>query len=162
MSTPTPLLSALRLASRRTATSLRPLLPTAQRRALASVTPQHNFPIRAPAAPVPIPSYTHRAFASSSGRSPADEIAERLQEMYSEAKDEFEIACESTEANATYAQDDRDVTREELEKLKKAWAEAIEGEGEVQQELKGRAFGQRIKELENAVIALEERAIEES
>lgn len=82
--------------------------------------------------------------------------------MYAEAKDEFEIACESTEANATYAQDDRDVTREELEKLKKAWAEAIEGEGEVQQELKGRAFGQRIKELEHAVIALEERAIEES
>lgn len=162
MSTPTPLFSALRLASRRTATSLRPLLPTAQRRALASVTAQHNFPTRAPAAPVPIPSYTNRAFASSSGRSPADEIAERLQQMYAETKDEFEIAVESTEANAVYAQDDRDVTREELEKLKKAWEEAIEGEGEVQTELKGRAFAQRIKELENAVVALEQRATEEA
>ncbi|KFY37191.1 hypothetical protein V495_07318 [Pseudogymnoascus sp. VKM F-4514 (FW-929)] len=160
MSTPTPLLSALRLASRRTATSLRPVLQ--QRRALASVTSQHNFPIRAPAAPVPIPSYTHRAFASSSGRSPADEIAERLQQMYAETKDEFEIAVESTEANAVYAQDDRDVTREELDKLKKAWEEAIEGEGEVQTELKGRAFAQRIKELENAVIALEQKATEEA
>ncbi|KFY01302.1 hypothetical protein V490_00993 [Pseudogymnoascus sp. VKM F-3557] len=160
MSTPTPLLSALRLASRRTATSLRPVLQ--QRRALASVTSQHNFPIRAPAAPVPIPSYMHRAFASSSGRSPADEIAERLQQMYAETKDEFEIAVESTEANAVYAQDDRDVTREELDKLKKAWEEAIEGEGEVQTELKGRAFAQRIKELENAVIALEQKATEEA
>ncbi|KFX91679.1 hypothetical protein O988_07630 [Pseudogymnoascus sp. VKM F-3808] len=160
MSTPTPLLSALRLASRRTASSLRPVLQ--QRRALASVTSQHNFPIRAPAAPVPIPSYTHRAFASSSGRSPADEIAERLQQMYAETKDEFEIAVESTEANAVYAQDDRDVTREELDKLKKAWEEAIEGEGEVQTELKGRAFAQRIKELENAVIALEQKATEEA
>jgi type IV secretory pathway VirD2 relaxase len=82
--------------------------------------------------------------------------------MYAETKDEFEIAVESTEANAVYAQDDRDVTREELDKLKKAWEEAIEGEGEVQTELKGRAFAQRIKELENAVIALEQKATEEA
>lgn len=81
--------------------------------------------------------------------------------MYAETKDEFEIAVESTESNAVYAQEDRDATRDELEKLKKAWEEAIEGEGELQEELKGRAFGQRIKELENAVIALEEKAMEE-
>jgi hypothetical protein len=82
--------------------------------------------------------------------------------MYAEAKDEFEIAVESTEANAVYAQSDRDATREELDKLKNAWEKAIAGKGEVQQELKSRPIGQRIRELENAVVALEMRGTEEA
>lgn len=81
-----------------------------------------------------------------------------MQQMYAEAKDEFEIAVESTEGNALYAQSDRDATREELEKLKKAWEEAIRGEGELQEELKRRPIGQRIRELENAVDELDRSA----
>lgn len=81
--------------------------------------------------------------------------------MYAEVKDEFEIAVESTEANAVYAQSDRDATREELEKLKKAWKEALDMEEEVKQDLMKRPIGQRIRELENAVEELERQGRED-
>ena len=81
--------------------------------------------------------------------------------MYAEVKDEFEIAVESTEANAVYAQSDRDATREELEKLKKAWTEALKMEEEVKQDLMKRPIGQRIRELENAVEELERQGRED-
>ena len=74
--------------------------------------------------------------------------------MYAEAKDEFEIAVESTDANAVYAQSDREAAREELEKLKRAWREVPE---ESRRELKERGIGGRIRELEGAVEELERR-----
>jgi chaperonin cofactor prefoldin len=77
--------------------------------------------------------------------------------MYAEARDEFEIAVESTEAHAVYAQSDRDATREELEKLKRAWQEALFGPAEVVEDLKKRPIAQRIRELENALEGLEKR-----
>lgn len=57
-----------------------------------------------------------------------------------------------------YAADDRAAAREELNNLKEMFQKAIEGEdGE---EVK-RRVGQRIRELDNAVEALEKSAIED-
>ena len=81
--------------------------------------------------------------------------------MYAEVKDEFEIAVESTEAHAVYAQSDRDATREELEKLKKAWVDALELDAETVEDLKRRPISQRIRELENAVEELERQGRED-
>ncbi|KAL8946672.1 MAG: hypothetical protein Q9222_006958, partial [Ikaeria aurantiellina] len=70
----------------------------------------------------------------------------------------FDIAHEETTKHSVYAADDRQAAREELENVKKAYAEAIEGEGgdEVR-----RRIGQRIRELENGVKDMEERAMED-
>ena len=55
-----------------------------------------------------------------------------------------------------YAADDRAAAQEELQKLKAVFAEAVKGEGgeEIQ-----RRIGGRIRELERAVEAMEERAV---
>jgi hypothetical protein len=88
----------------------------------------------------------------------ADEIIEEIQEQYGTARDEFEIASEETEKKTVYAADDRAAAREELEALKKMYEDALEGpEGE---EVK-RRVGQRIRELDNAVGAMEKSALEE-
>ncbi len=82
--------------------------------------------------------------------------------MYAETKDEFEIAVESTDAHAVYAQSDRDATREELEKLKKAYKEALETSEEVRMDFEKRPISQRIRELENAVEELERQGLEDN
>lgn len=139
-------------------------LCAAPRRTLASISTSAHTPMLAPKPAAPTPASftttTTRRHASSSGRSPADEVAEELQVVYGEAKDEFEIAVESTEANATYAGEDRAAAQEELERLRSVWKEALEGEAEVVEELKRRPIGQRIRELENAVEELERWANE--
>jgi hypothetical protein len=57
-----------------------------------------------------------------------------------------------------YAEDDRQAARQELTKLQEAYKEAIGGpDPEVGEEIK-RRVGQRIRELENAVAAMEEAA----
>lgn len=79
--------------------------------------------------------------------------------MYATAKDEFEIAAEETEANTVYAEEDRAAAREELTKVQEAYKAVLEGpDQEVAEEVK-RRIGQRIRELENAVIAMEEMAM---
>ena len=57
-----------------------------------------------------------------------------------------------------YAADDRAAAQDELAKLKEAFQAAVLAEGgeEIQ-----RRIGQRIRELDNAVTALEERAMEQ-
>jgi hypothetical protein len=93
-----------------------------------------------------------------SSLTPADEILEEIQEQYATARDEFEIASEETEKHSVYAADDRAAAREELNKLKEMFEEALEGpDGE---EVKSRV-GQRIRELENAVVNLEKSATED-
>jgi hypothetical protein len=88
----------------------------------------------------------------------ADDIIEEIQEQYATARDEFEIATEETEKKSVYAADDRAAAREELNNLKVMFQKAIEGEdGE---EVK-RRVGQRIRELDNAIIALENSAMED-
>ena len=88
----------------------------------------------------------------------ADDIIEEIQEQYATARDEFEIATEETEKKSVYAADDRAAAREELNNLKEMFQKAIEGDdGE---EVK-RRVGQRIRELDNAVEALEKSALED-
>jgi hypothetical protein len=82
---------------------------------------------------------------------------DKLQDQYASARDEFEMATEETEKKTLYAADDREAARTELELLKDMYADALEGkDGE---EIK-RRIGQRIRELDNAVQALEQSALE--
>lgn len=70
----------------------------------------------------------------------------------------LQIATEETEKKSVYAADDRAAAQEELQKLKEMYGSAIEGEyGE---EIK-RRVGQRLRELEQGILALEERAQED-
>jgi hypothetical protein len=86
---------------------------------------------------------------------------ESLQEMYATAKDEFEIAAEETERKTVYAADDRAAAREALTALQDAYQKSLrETSAEVAHEVQGRV-GQRIRELESAVLAMEERAKED-
>ncbi|TVY24757.1 hypothetical protein LHYA1_G005648 [Lachnellula hyalina] len=90
-------------------------------------------------------------------KSSADAIMEKLQDQYATARDEFEIAAEETEKKTVYAADDREAARTELDVLRGLYEEALGGaDGE---EVKKR-IGGRLRELENAVEALEESAIE--
>ena len=79
-------------------------------------------------------------------------------QSYATARDEFEIASEETEKKTVYAADDRAAAKEELEKLQVAFADAVNGVGgeEIQ-----RRIGQRVRELESAVKAMEEMAMED-
>ncbi|KAF2088992.1 hypothetical protein K490DRAFT_38236 [Saccharata proteae CBS 121410] len=77
---------------------------------------------------------------------------------YATARDEFEIAAEETEGNTVYAADDRAAAREEFDKLKQVYTAILEGPDKATAEEVKRRIGQRIRELESAVIAMEEQA----
>ncbi len=86
---------------------------------------------------------------------------ESLNELYSTARDEFEIAAEETEKKTVYAADDREAAVDALNMLKDSFQKALkETSPEVSKEIQGRV-GQRIRELENAVKAMEELAMED-
>ncbi|KAL8690309.1 MAG: hypothetical protein Q9218_004216 [Villophora microphyllina] len=71
---------------------------------------------------------------------------------------DFEIASEETDKKSVYAADDRVAAREELDYLKSVFEVAVQGDdGE---EIR-RRVGQRIRELERGVEAMEERAMED-
>jgi len=84
-----------------------------------------------------------------------DSVIEEITELYGTARDEFEIAAEETEKNTTYAADDRAAAREELDKLLEYYQGILEGDAAVAEEVK-RRVGQRIRELEQAVLGMEE------
>lgn len=96
-----------------------------------------------------------RSYASKSS---ADEAVEQIQEQYATARDEFEIAAEETEKNSVYAADDRAAAREELDALKALYEQALQDSDA--EEIKTRV-GHRIRELDHAVQALEQKALEE-
>ncbi|KAE8159959.1 hypothetical protein BDV40DRAFT_226930 [Aspergillus tamarii] len=130
-----------------------------------------------------------RSAQTSSGKSQADLMVEELQELYETAKDEFEIATDSTNGTTIYAASDRESARDALNQLSAVFAlyttempsyeESHQPQQtqpddsgsqmvstyfdpgdiapEVRQEVK-RRVGQRVRELANAVEALEERA----
>ncbi|KAF2141041.1 uncharacterized protein K452DRAFT_299102 [Aplosporella prunicola CBS 121167] len=125
---------------------------TAGARLQASVRPEPAWRVS--------PSIPQQQWRSFSAKSTADEKIEEIQELYATARDEFEIAAEETESNTVYAADDRAAAREELDKLKAAYEAVVGGpDKEVGDEVK-RRIGQRIRELDNAVVALEESAME--
>jgi hypothetical protein len=100
----------------------------------------------------------HPQIRTFSTKSSADSILEEIQDQYATARDEFEIATEETEKKSVYAAGDRAAAREELDALKIMFEKACEGpDGN---EVKSRV-GQRIRELDNAVVALEESALED-
>ena len=108
--------------------------------------------------PSPSPSAAFPSSRSYATKTTADETIEEIQEQYATARDEFEIATEETEKKSVYAADDRSAAREELVKLKELYAKALEGDDA--EEVK-RRVGQRIRELDNAVEALERSALED-
>lgn len=81
---------------------------------------------------------------------------EQIQDLYGTARDEFEMASEETEKNTTYAEEDRAAAREELDKLLEYYGGILEGGDRAVAEEVKRRVGQRIRELEQAVLALEE------
>lgn len=86
---------------------------------------------------------------------------ESLTDLYSTAKDEFEIAAEETEKKTVYAAEDREAAKEALANLKEAYEKAVkESAPDVAKEVQSRT-GPRIRELENAVTAMEEMAMED-
>lgn len=88
----------------------------------------------------------------------ADEKIEEITELYATAQDEFEIAMEETEKQTVYAEEDRTAAREELTKVQEAYKAVVEGpDSELASEVK-RRIGQRIRELEQGVAAMEEVA----
>ncbi|KAL3427380.1 hypothetical protein PVAG01_00889 [Phlyctema vagabunda] len=98
--------------------------------------------------PAPLIAVSRIQSRSYAAKSTADEILESITEQYATARDEFEIATEETEKKSVYAASDREAAREELEKLKELYEEALSGsDGE---EVK-RRVGQRIRELDSAV-----------
>jgi cell fate (sporulation/competence/biofilm development) regulator YlbF (YheA/YmcA/DUF963 family) len=84
---------------------------------------------------------------------------ESLNELYATARDEFEIAAEETEKKTVYAADDRAAASEAFQALKEGYDRVIrQGSPEVAKEVQERV-GQRIRELENAIMAMEEMAM---
>ena len=72
---------------------------------------------------------------------------------------QFEIAAEETQNNTVYAEEDRAAAREELTKVQEAYRAVVDGaDQEVAGEVK-RRIGQRIRELEQGVAAMEEAAL---
>ncbi|PLN85054.1 hypothetical protein BDW42DRAFT_161567 [Aspergillus taichungensis] len=73
--------------------------------------------LRAPTA------HTTRALTTSaSGKSQSDLIIEEIQELYETAKDEFEIATDSTDGATIYAASDRESARDALNDLLSVYA----------------------------------------
>ncbi|KJX98903.1 hypothetical protein TI39_contig384g00011 [Zymoseptoria brevis] len=94
-----------------------------------------------------------------SSKSLADEKIEEITELYATAQDEFEIAMEETEKVSVYAEEDRKAAREELTKLQEAYKACVDGTDEQLAEEVKRRVGQRIRELEQGVNAMEELAM---
>lgn len=73
---------------------------------------------------------------------------------------QFEIAQEETEKKTVYAPDDRAAAKEELGKLREAFNAAVnQAEDEDVRKEITRRVGQRVRELERAVEAMEELAM---
>lgn len=104
------------------------------------------------------PPHQFKPYSSSSNKSTADEKIEEITELYATAQDEFEIAMEETEKMSVYAEDDRKAAREELDKVKEAFEKVVQGEDKELAEEVRRRIGQRIRELEQGVGAMEELA----
>lgn len=116
----------------------------------------HQARRNAPTQRLPFPTFSHvRSYASKTS---ADEVIEQIQEQYATARDEFEIAAEETEKKTVYAADDRAAAREELDALKALYNQALQDSNA--EEVKTRV-GHRIRELDHAVQALEQKALED-
>ena len=104
--------------------------------------------------------FHHSRLASSED---ANAQIDHLQDLYATAKDELEIASEETDKKSVYASDDRNAAIDAFNDFKQAYERAVEEEGNHPgsgEEIRGR-IGQRVREMENAMEALNERAKED-
>lgn len=85
-------------------------------------------------------------------------MIEQIADMYGTAKDEFDIACEESEKNTTYAPDDRAAAREELDRLVEYYNGVLAGDRVIAEEVRRRVGG-RIRELVAGVERMEEEAL---
>jgi hypothetical protein len=70
------------------------------------------------------------------------------------------VVCrEETEKMSVYAEEDRKAAREELTRVQEAYKAAVEGPDQQLAEEVKRRIGQRIRELEQGVAAMEELAL---
>ncbi|KAK5696982.1 hypothetical protein LTR17_024107 [Elasticomyces elasticus] len=144
------LLRTLRVATRSTFVS-KPIFSTPTQRVIRQ--PSKRWASHAS------PSSIHAPTIGSSNKTAVEEKMEEITEIYATAQDEFEIAMEETEKMSVYAEEDRKAAREELTRVQEAYKAAVEGEDrDVAEEVK-RRVGQRIRELEQGVNAMEELAI---
>ena len=104
------------------------------------------------------PSRSASTTSSTSAR--ADVLIEQITDLYSTARDEFEIAAEETEKKSTYGPEDREAAHEAFVELKWVYDEAIAQGEEVGKEVEKRVGG-RIRELENALKNMDELAMED-
>ena len=86
---------------------------------------------------------------------------ENLTDLYSTAKDEFEIAAEETEKKSTYGAEDREAAHEAFKVLKDAFAKARSASDEAVVKEVERRVGPRIRELESALKNMDELAMED-
>ncbi|GKZ35442.1 hypothetical protein AbraIFM66950_006072 [Aspergillus brasiliensis] len=132
--------------------------------------------------PTYIPTLTTtKAYTTSSSKPIADQIIDELQELYEVAKDEFEIATESTDSATIYAASDRESARDALNELIAVYTVYTRDmsfvshapqqgqvnvdtgldpgtiEDEVREQVR-RRVGTRVREIVGAVESLEERA----
>jgi hypothetical protein len=87
--------------------------------------------------PAFIPQTNIRSYADlkgSTGKAEADLLIEELQELYEIAKDEFEIATESTDTGTIYAASDRESARDALNQLSAVYHLYTARPGEVENE----------------------------
>ncbi|KAJ9484129.1 hypothetical protein VN97_g9253 [Penicillium thymicola] len=77
----------------------------------------------------------------STGKAEADLLVEELQELYEVAKDEFEIATESTDSSTIYAASDRESARDALNQLSTVYGLYTARPGEVENETDGSSSG---------------------
>ena len=117
--------------------------------------------LRCPRNPI-IPSkpFHHSRLASSED---TNAQIDHLQDLYATAKDELEIASEETDKKSVYASEDRNAAIDAFNDFKQAYERAVEEEGKDPgsgEGIRGR-IGQRVREMENAVEALSERAKED-
>ncbi|PYH64739.1 uncharacterized protein BO88DRAFT_408063 [Aspergillus vadensis CBS 113365] len=126
------------------------------------------------------PTLKNKSSYSTSSKPPADQIIDELQELYEVAKDEFEIATESTDSATIYAASDRESARDALNELIAVYtvytrdmsfvSHSPQGQvdvdtgldpgavgDEVREEVR-RRVGTRVREIVGAVESLEERA----
>ncbi|KAE8394347.1 hypothetical protein BDV23DRAFT_179828 [Aspergillus alliaceus] len=185
---PTPSLRLLR-PSLTITRSLRPLFSSSLPKATLLTRAPTTKPHLSISTPLQSQLQARTQSTQASGKSQADLIVEELQELYETAKDEFEIAIDSTNGATIYAASDRESARDALNQLSAVFAlytteipsaeeshqpqqaqpddsgsqvvstyfDPGEIKPAVREEVK-RRVGQRVRELENAVEALEERA----
>jgi len=102
-------------------------------------------------------NFTSRETPATAG---VDDAMEEIEDAYDAAVEEFQIASEETKDNTIYAADDRSAARSEFDKLKALFDQYMVGESlsaEGKEKITTKA-GQRIRELEQALKALEEDA----